>query len=225
LYGYYDKNDLRLTGVARYDGLISQPIRQILIIPTWRAYISMPVSIGNVRPYSETFKETDYFKIFNSLINNSQMIETAKRCNYKVIYVLHPTISSQIDDFTPGENVEVISPVNVNYEKVLTESDLMITDYSGVQFDFAYMRKPILYYHPDKLPPHYEEGGFYYDTMGFGEICSDEQHLVDSLCDYMEHECKIQPFYKDRADQFFAFSDTNNCKRIYDSILEMQKNK
>lgn len=225
LYGYYNKKDLCLTGVARYDGLLSRPIRQILIIPTWRAYISMPVSIGNVRPYSETFKETDYFKIYNSLINNPQMIETAKRCNYKIIYVLHPTISSQIEDYTPGENVEVLSPVNVNYEKILTESDLMITDYSGVQFDFAYMRKPILYYHPDKLPPHYEEGGFYYDTMGFGEICKSEQQLVDSLCSYMENECKIQPFYKERADQFFAFSDNDNCKRIYDSILEMQSNK
>lgn len=224
LYGYYNKEDLCLTGVARYDGLLSRPIRQILIIPTWRAYISMPVSIGNVRPYSKTFKETDYFKIYNSLINNPQMIETAKRCNYKITYVLHPTISSQIEDYTPGENVEVLSPVNVNYEKILTESDLMITDYSGVQFDFAYMRKPILYYHPDKLPPHYEEGGFYYDTMGFGEICKGEQQLVDSLCRYMENECRIQPFYKERADQFFAFSDNNNCKRIYDSIFEMQSN-
>lgn len=225
LYGYYDQNNLRLTGVARYDGLISKPIRQILIIPTWRAYISMPVSIGNVRPYSETFKETDYFKIYNSLINNTQLIETAKRCNYNIIYVLHPTISSQIGDFTPGENVQVLSPVNINYETVLTESDLMVTDYSGVQFDFAYMRKPILYYHPDKLPPHYEEGGFYYDTMGFGEICKEEKQLVSSLCNYMEHDCKVTPFYKERADQFFAFSDECNSKRIYEDILEMQREK
>ena len=34
----------------------------------------------------------------------------------------------------------------ISYEDLLTESSLMVTDYSGVQFDFAYMKKPIIYY-------------------------------------------------------------------------------
>lgn len=217
-YGYYDKKDLELVGLARYDGLVNNDQRQILITPTWRAYISMPVSIGNTRPYSEDFKETVYYKVFSSLITNPKLVETAKRCNYRIVYLLHPVISSQIDDFKPLEGVEVKSPVGVNYEKILTESSLMVTDYSGVQFDFAYMRKPVIYYHTPKLPPHYEEGGFFYDSMGFGEICEDETVLVDTLCEYMERECQMKEFYRNRADEFFAFSDHNNCERIYQAI-------
>ena len=114
----------------------------------------------------------------------------------------------------------------MSYEKVLTESSLMVTDYSGVQFDFAYMRKPIIYYHPTCLPPHYEESCFKYDSMGFGPIIEDENELVDSLCEYMENDCKMKEEYIDRANDFFAYNDFNNCKRIVEAVDKyIEKNK
>ncbi len=219
-YGYYDKKALSLVGLARYDGLVNNDQRQILITPTWRAYIAMPTSIGNARPYSPDFKNTVYYNVFNSLIKNEKLIKTAKECGYRIVYLLHPVISSQLEDFQPGEGVEVKSPVGINYEQILTQSSLMVTDYSGVQFDFAYMRKPVVYFHTPLLPPHYEEGGFFYDTMGFGEICDTEKVLVDTLCDYMKRECQMNDFYRKRADEFFGFSDHNNCERIYNEIKE-----
>lgn len=226
LYGYLNQEEaFRLTGVPRYDGLVSDDRRQILIAPTWRAYISMPASIGNVRPYSDTFKNTVYYKTFQSLITNETLIAAAKRAGYRILYLLHPTITSQIHDFTPGECVEVLSPVDISYEQLLTESSLMVTDYSGVQFDFAYMRKPIVYYHPTQLPPHYEDGGFFYDTMGFGEIEACEDTLVDTLCEYMEQNCVMKDSYRKRADDFFAYSDQESCKRIFDDLYQFSKRK
>ena len=97
--------------------------------------------------------------------------------------------------------------------------------YSGVQFDFAYQRKPLVYYHPDALPPHYEEGGLIYDTMGFGPICKNNDEIVSTLCEYMENGCKMLPEYVKRADNFFAFDDFNNCQRIYHAIQEMLQGK
>lgn len=179
----------------------------------------MPPSIGNTRPYSATFKETDYYKIYQSLINNRKLIDAAQKFNYKIIYLIHPTIASQIEDYTGADIVTIQSPVGTSYEQLLTESSLMVTDYSGVQFDFAYMRKPVVYYHPDKLPPHYDEGGFFYDTMGFGEIAKEENSLVDLLVGYMEKNCEMKPFYRERADDFFAYADDRSCERIYESLL------
>lgn len=225
IYGFEEKDALKLTGIPRYDGLINNDKKQILITPTWRNYIAMPSVWGNARPYSESFKTTEYFIIYNNLLSDSRLIETAKKYGYKIIYLLHPVISSQKDDYKLDESVEVVSALDVDYEKILTESSLMVTDYSGVQFDFAYMRKPIVYYHPDELPPHYKEGGFFYDTMGFGEICKQHQEIVDLVCDYMENNCTVKPFYKERQDDFFAFNDLNSCQRIYDDMLEYQRNK
>ncbi|WP_421590398.1 CDP-glycerol glycerophosphotransferase family protein, partial [Shinella sp. M27] len=150
IYGYEDAGMLKLTGIPRYDGLIKNDKRQILITPTWRNYIVMPPVMGSTRPYNPHFKETEYFKIYDSVISDERIINHAKMYNYKIIYLLHPVISVQRNDYRISDGVEIISALDVDYEKILTESSLMITDYSGVQFDFAYMRKPVVYYHPDE---------------------------------------------------------------------------
>ena len=96
----------------------------------------------------------------------------------------------------------------------------MVTDYSGVQFDFAYMYKPVLYFHPDELPPSYDEGAYKYETMALGEIIKTSKVLVDVLCEYMRNGCKIKDVYKKRIDKFFKYHDYNNCERIYSEIIK-----
>lgn len=223
IYGYFDKSALKLTGIPRYDGLVNDDKKQILITPTWRNYISMPSVMGKSRPYNPYFKETDYFKIYNGLIADEKLLETAKRTGYQLIYLLHPVISSQIKDYTVKKGVKIIPATEVNYERILTQSSLMVTDYSGVQFDFAYMKKPVVYFHPPELPPHYKEGGFFYETMGFGEICTAKDELVDVLCGYMENGCEMSGEYLERQKDFYAFDDLNSCKRIYDDVISYQK--
>ena len=223
-YGYTQK-EVRLTGLARYDGLVSKDERQILITPTWRRNLVNAGSSGNVRAKNNFFKDTEYFKIYNNLINDERLIACAKKYNYRIMYLIHPTLSAQIDDFDKNEYVDIVAAAgDMSYEKVLTESSLMITDYSGVQFDFAYMRKPVLYYHPASLPPHYTESiAFQYASMGFGPMIDNHEELVSQICAYMEKDCSMDPFYRKRADEFFAFSDTDNCKRITDAIMEYAK--
>ncbi len=221
----YDKNVLKMTGLARYDGLKNNDQRQILITPTWRRYLTLPSpKYGESRRHNDEFKNTVYFKLYNNLINDKKLIDTAKKCNYKIIYLLHPCTSSQIDDYDKNEFVELVAATDgMNYEKILTESSLMVTDYSGVQFDFAYMRKPIVYYHPDELPPHYDEGGLDYHTMGFGPICKVHDEVVTALCNYMEKDCKTEEEYIKRANDFFAFNDYHNCERIFETIMNYMK--
>ncbi len=222
IYGYTDKSSLKLTGVARYDGLKSNEQRQILITPTWRRNIAN-ANVAHVKKgHNEYFKNSEYYRIYNTLINDSKLIECAKETGYKIIYLLHPAASAQIDDFDRNDYVELIPAASdMNYEKILTESSLMVTDYSGVQFDFAYMRKPLLYYHPKELPPHYDESKAYvYETDAFGPIIDNHEDIVDILCDYMKNNCVMKQEYVERADKFFAFKDFGNGERIYKEILK-----
>ena len=112
----------------------------------------------------------------------------------------------------------------MSYEKILTESSIMLTDYSGVQFDFAYMYKPIVYFHPDELPPSYDVGYYDYDTMALGEITKTVEETVDLICEYMKNGCVVKTQYKQRIDNFFAYHDHDNCKRVYDEIMRMREN-
>lgn len=80
------------------------------------------------------FKNSTYYQVYNNLINHKRLIDCAKKTGYKIKFLLHPILSSQADDFTPNEEVEVIPSVgDLSYEKILTESSLMVTDYSGVR--------------------------------------------------------------------------------------------
>ena len=221
-YDYFMHQDiLKITGCPRYDGLKNNDQRQILITPTWRSYLALPsFQYGESRRHNKEFKNFDYFKIYNSLINNERLIKYAQKCHYRIIYLLHPCTSSQINDYDQNEYVQLIAATDdLNYEKILTESSLMVTDYSGVQFDFAYMYKPIVYFHPDELPPSYEEGAYKYETMALGEIVKTVESLVEKLCDYMENNCEIKPEYRKRVDGFFKYHDHSNCERIYREVM------
>lgn len=226
VYDYVGYDALKLTGVPRYDGLINNDKKQIMISPTWRMQAAVPVRTneGEQRDYNPLFKESTYFKVFNSLINDERLIEAAKKYGYRIKYVLHPIVSAQVNDFDKNEYVDVIPAVgDMSYEKMFCESSLMVTDFSGIQFDFAYMRKPLVYLHHKDIPQHYEEGSFFYDTMGFGEICRDNDELIDLLCEYMANGCQMKEEYVRRADDFFYYDDHNNCERIYNTMIEYQE--
>lgn len=228
VYDYVGYDALKLTGVPRYDGLVNRAQKIIVISPTWRMQSALPVtrSEGVSRDFNPHFKETNYFKVYNSLINDPRLLNAARHYGYRIQYVLHPIVSPQHDDFDKNDVVEIIPSIgDMSYEKIFCEGALMVTDFSGVQFDFAYMRKPVIYLHHHDIPQHYEEGTFFYDTMGFGEICHTNDELIDVLCRYMENDCKMPQLYRDRADDFFEFSDNNNCARIYPFMLEHERNR
>ena len=228
IYDYVGYDALKLTGVPRYDGLKNDDKKQIMISPTWRMQAAVPVrtSEGEQRDYNPMFKESTYFQVFNALINDPRLIEAAKKYGYRIKYVLHPIVSAQVDDFDKNDYVDIIPAVgDMSYETMFRESSLMVTDFSGIQFDFAYMRKPLVYLHHKDIPQHYEEGTFFYDTMAFGEIAHDNNELIDLLCEYMESGCKMKEEYVRRADDFFYYNDHNNCKRIYDTMIDYQEKK
>lgn len=225
IYDYVGYDALKLTGVPRYDGLVNDDKKQIMISPTWRMQAAVPVrtSEGEQRDYNPMFKESTYYKVFNSLINDPRLIEAAKKYGYRIKYVLHPIVSAQVDDFDKNDYVDIIPAVgDMSYERMFCESSLMVTDFSGIQFDFAYMRKPLVYLHHKDIPQHYEEGTFFYDTMAFGEIAHDNDELIDLLCEYMASGCKMKEEYVKRADDFFYYRDRNNCKRIYEVMVDYQ---
>ncbi len=221
VYGYKPEQ-LILTGAPRYDGLVSDDKRYILISPTWRRNVTAGTNKkGSMHEYSENFKHTEYFRIYNTLINDKRLIQAAKENNYRIKYLIHPILSPQIRDFDTNDYVDIIAGAgDISYEKMLTEASLMLTDHSGIQFDFANMRKPLVYFHPDTLPPQYDEGGLKYDTMGFGPVCVNTDQVIDELCEYMKNNCELKDEYRRRIDNFFAFNDTNNCERVYEAALE-----
>lgn len=211
-YPYNYKEDVvQMLGFPRFDSLKNEKDKkQILIMPSWRRYLD-----------DETMADSEFFKRFDSLINNEKLIETAEKYGYEIIFRPHPNVYKYIDLFRENEHV-TIDRTQQSYQKLFNSGSIMITDYSSVAFDFAYLYKPVLYYHYS-ADYHFDlEDTFYdYETMGFGEICEDEDSLVDLIIEYIENECQIKDEYSKRIKEFFVYTDRNNCKRVSEAIREI----
>ena len=89
-------------------------------------------------------------------------------------------------------------------------------------FDFAYMKKPIIYYQKVK-DDKYAPGYFSYEDDGFGEVIIDEEDLVKKLSEYFDNEFKMEDIYAQRVEEFFDLRDGKNCDRIFKAILNLRK--
>ena len=211
--GYnYSPEIIQTLGFARFDNLNKKEnlSKQIVIMPSWRE------NLYEMTP--NYIKESEYFKHINSLINNDQLIEICKKYGFKIIFKPHPLVYEFIELFDTNDYVTVDN--DSTYQDLFKNSDLLITDYSSVAFDFSYMKKPVIYYQYAK-DYNFEEGYFKYETMGFGEVIEKENELISLIEEYLKNYCEMKKLYKKRVDTFYKYNDKNNCKRIYDYILKL----
>lgn len=212
--GYnYDENIIQTLGFPRFDNLKTneKTKRQILIAPSWRTDL-----------HNMTIKyimDSNYFKTINSLINNKTLISIAEKYDYKIIFKPHPMVYGYVDLFETNEYVTIDE--KTTYQVLFKDSDLLITDYSSIAFDFSYMKKPIIYYqHDDDY--NFKEGYFKYKTMGFGDVITDENILISKIEEYLKNDCKMEEIYTKRVNSFYKYNDKNNCKRVYDATLNLK---
>ena len=207
----YDKSIIKVLGFPRFDNLKdNSDKKQILIMPTWRR------SIDHLK--NKQIIKSLYYEKMNSLFNNKQLIKLAKEHDYHIIIRPHPKIIDILDLFDTNDYVHIDK--TARYQDLFNNSSILITDYSSVAFDFAYIKKPVIYYqYADDY--HFQESFFDYETMGFGEVISDEDELINIIGEYILNNCEMKDKYKTRVDKFYKFKDKNNCKRVYHTIKDL----
>lgn len=225
---YYGEDRVKLTGFPRYDNLLrmnSAPKKKVLLIPTWRQSLKQCVDPKtDTSVYYDGFKESDYFKFYNSLINDERLIKAMKENGYEGLFCMHPLFTAQSVDFKEND-VFKVNKGYVDYQKEFAEGSLLITDYSSVFFDFAYLRKPVVYSQFDKetfFAGHsYSQGYFSYEDDGFGPVCYDVDSVVNAVIKEIQNGCQNDKKYLDRIEKFYPYFDENNCQRVYDAILKI----
>ena len=227
-YGYNSKNII-LTGLPRYDNLEhnkkihkNDNNRIILVIPTWRAEIKENKDSSIYKTiYSDTFKETKFFHLYNSLINDERLIKAMNLYNYTGIFCLHQSFQAQWIDFTKNE--KFIVQERCDYQQLLLKGSLLVTDYSSIFFDFGYLKKPIIYFHFDYQNYRlfqYSQGYFDYEKDGFGPIFKDIDSTINAIIESLKNNCSIEKEYLQRIESFFTFFDENNNERLYKELIK-----
>ncbi len=99
-------------------------------------------------------------------------------------------------------------------------SDVLVTDYSSVMFDYAILKRPMIIYSYDYEKYRDNLRGFYFNIFEEfpGPITENNVDLVESIQNY---DCKkYRKEYNSFLDKFTSFDDGNASSRIVKLILE-----
>ncbi len=221
---FYEPENVWLTGMPRNDLLYHDEKRCITLMPTWRKNLMSGADpVTGIWMLKEGFQNSEFYKFYNGLMNDKRLLNAAKEYNYSICVKWHPNMEPYADQFETNDQVHILAE-DVAYREVFAKTDLLITDYSSVAFDFAYLRKPILYTQFDRDTffeggHSYTEGYYNYETDGFGPVTDNLEETVSLIISYMEKGCVLEPIYLERINATFCYSDQNCSKRVYERIV------
>lgn len=204
----YPRNDFLLNYTeADRERIISQlklpkDKKYILYAPTWRDN-QHQAGIGY------TYKtEVDFDKLKNELSDE-----------YIILFRAHYLVANSFDfDKYKGFVYDVSRVNDINHLYVI--SDLLVTDYSSVFFDYANLKRPEIFYMYDKDAYGSEIRGFYIDLDELpGPIVETEDALVRAIKNAPTDQSYDKKYEAFNA-KFNYLDDGNAAKRVTEAIME-----
>ncbi len=205
----YPRNDFLINYTEEQAKKIKQDLnlpsdkKIILYAPTWRdnqhkAGVGYTYKLGVDFDYLREKLEDDYIILFRA----------------------HYLVASQFD-FAKYEgfvyNASTVNDINDLY----VISDLLITDYSSVFFDFANLNRPILFYMYDLADYGNEIRGFYIDLKELpGNIVEKQEDLVAEIKAVKYDTEYYKEKYKDFHNKFNPLDDGKAADRVLEAVIK-----
>ncbi|UKS65014.1 CDP-glycerol glycerophosphotransferase family protein [Rossellomorea marisflavi] len=206
--------EVKVTGLSRFDSLLNPdvpPKNQLLIIPTWRNWLSE----------KETFVKSEYYSRYLALLQSEELRTFSKKYSMEILFCLHPNMQ-QYTNLFEQDGVTIVHQGDRDVQVLMKESKLMITDYSSVGFDFSFLDKPVIYYQFDrekflgKDPSHLN-----LDQDLPGSIVLNQEDLFETLSLYGKSHFAISEESKKRAEKFLTYRDRHTNERILKAVSSL----
>jgi len=143
--------------------------------------------------------------------------------DYIILFRPHYFIANQFD-FEKYEgfvyNVSEVDDINELY----IISDILITDYSSVFFDYANLKKPMIFYMYDLEHYRDESNGFYIDVEKElpGKIVRNDDDLIDEI-KRITNEFTYDEKYKKFNEKYNYLDDGQATKRVVEECIKSGK--
>lgn len=220
-FGYPPEN-VQYIGFTRFDQLhlISVNKAQILLMPSWREWLVTKTDAYYEFNESQNFCMSQYYRCWNEFLTNETLIHFLEENNLTLIFYPHRNLQDYLLLFEKkSENIIFASWKDYDIQDLLKISAHLITDYSSVFMDFAYMKKPMSFYqfdHEKFRKGQYQQGYFDYVKDGFGKVIFDSaDNVVKDIIESYQRGFNINSEYLSRVNQFFPLYDNKNSERTY----------
>lgn len=223
----YPEGAVKKLGLCRFDKLHDMKIKpkQVLLMPTWRSWIATPTSASDEIEDVSDFRNTEYFKAWSSFLESRELFRILEENDLELVFYPHRDMQSFLGSFNiKNSRIRTAKFPEYDVQELLKESAYLITDYSSIAMDFAYMNKRLMYYqfdYDDFRKGQYPEGYFSYEKDGFGKVCTSLEDALKEFESAVKCGFENPDMYRKRHDEFFDLYDDKNCERNYNAIKEL----
>lgn len=135
--------------------------------------------------------------------------------DYVLLYKFHPIINNT-EIATKSNNLYNVSDESLY--KLFSVTDVLVSDFSAIIYDFSILEKPMVLYTPD-LEEYKNSRGLYVDYESFapGEITYTEEELLNAI---KGEKFKLEKV-KYLKETFFDYKDGKSSHRISELIISL----
>jgi CDP-glycerol glycerophosphotransferase len=223
----HDEEAVQLLGFCRFDAL-HEPCevrRQVLLMPTWRRWFHGLIDKLGKGAAIAAFRESEYFGALNALLTSQRLHAALEETDHHLVFYPHYGAQDYLAAFDrPHDRVNIADRHHYDVQQLLKESRILVTDFSSVSFDFAYMGKPVVYFLPDEkryFAEHFERGYFDFDKDGFGPVTRDAGATVAAVEELLRGDGGQSAAYRERMERFFPLRDNRNCARTMAAVQDL----
>lgn len=202
------KNQILKVGYPRNDELINSSPEDVTAL---KQQLGIPLD-KKVVLYAPTYRDNQFAEKGKYTFELPfSLADFRERFGQDAVLILrmHYLISNALDVSDYSDFVYDLSSYP-NISDLYLVSDLLITDYSSVFFDYAYLQRPILFYPYDYHLYKDELRGFYldYEKDLPGKIAQNEADLLDNVEEFLQRPDMSQdPQFQKFYDRFCAIND------------------
>jgi glycosyltransferase involved in cell wall biosynthesis/CDP-glycerol glycerophosphotransferase (TagB/SpsB family) len=228
--------EVKMTGFPRHDRLLAlaqgpqgRNPNLILVMPTWRRELVLDtVAGGNDRELRDDFWDSEYAVQWRAVIESEQLHKLADDHGYKMVFIPHPNMQRYLDNSPLAEHVEVHRFREIDIQEMLARGAALITDYSSMGFETAYLQRPVVYFQFDQEAffsggHAYRKGTWDYEKDGFGPVALDTETAIAEIAEVIRRSCAPAPLYAERMANAFPFRDGRCSQRTYEAAVDMTR--
>ena len=216
-YFGYDKKEVAVTGLARWDKLVSAPVKPpvIFYMPTWRNWIT--------ELSDDDFVKTDYYRAYAEILNSEKLMEILDKNDVYMLFCFHPKFRDYMHCIkSAGTRIKMVSyDEDIRINKLLMECSMFITDYSSASWDVYYMDKPVLFYQFDYDKYNERQGSYINMERGIAsDRVTDFESFIQRFSSIVEDGFVQENTQKGIVSEYLPSHRGGHRKKIYDEIVK-----
>lgn len=174
--------------------------------------------------YAPTWRDNEYYAKgeykFATEMDFDKMYKELKD-DYILIVKFHYLVKENID-WSKYDDFVIECDADWDIQELYLISDMMITDYSSVMFDYSILKRPMIFFTYDLENYKNNLRDFYFDMVAEvpGPICETNDEMIDFIKNYTEEDyaSEFGEKYKKWNEKFNPFDDGNASKKIIELI-------